>query len=158
MFSLVIERVSKAILTCQRLRVLCTEQSFFNGDQFAKLCFSVSVPPLSPKHIGQATAAAQSIRILRTKSARAGIERTLQNGRGLTILPLIDQHISDGVLNFRPLTRVAFPVSQLGCFAKMRHGCRILDSLLRREPRQLERANHVGIVGRRRGPGLDCSL
>src|SRR4029077_7652450 len=96
--------------------------------------------------------------MLRPKSVRTRFQRTLQNSRGFTILPLIDQHISDRVLNFRPLTSVAFSVTQFGCLAKMRRGLGILDLLLGRESSQFQRTNYVGIVGGRRIPGLDCSL
>src|SRR5438132_6405353 len=149
MFAFIIESVRQAILTGQRVRVLRSKHSLFPGDKATELRVSFPITSLSPQRISEEITAAQSIRMFWTEGTGARLDCALQNGRGLAILPLIDQHISDCVLNFRPLAGIALPVGHRGCFPEMCHCAGVIDSLLRCEPCQLERPYHIRSARRR---------
>src|SRR5439155_8605952 len=103
-------------------------------------------------------AAAQSVRMLRAKGVATCFDYALQDGGSFAIVPLIDQYVSDGVLDLGPGTWILLPISQLSCLAKMRQRGGVFSSLLGSESSQLKRADHIPTVRRHCISRFSCGL
>ena len=107
------------------------QDCFFDTDKLAKGRFRLIVATLPPQSVRQPASAAQCVRMLRSKDAAAGLNHCLQDHCRIPVMPLIEQYVSDYVLNFSPWRWVALAISEFFRLTKMLDCCRVRYSLLR---------------------------